>query len=329
MPTLLQTRGLTVHFRQRSLMDLVTGTRRDVRAVNGIGLELAAGETLGLVGESGCGKSTLGRAILRLVEPTAGKVIFDGVDVTAMDARALLDFRRRAQMIFQDPFASLNPRLTVGETLAEVFRVHGICPNSEIEQRVVGLMAKVGLSQDLMLRRPAALSGGQCQRAGIARALALSPDLVIADEAVSALDVSIQAQVLNLLSDLQRELGLAMIFISHDLGVVRHLCRRIAVMYLGRIVEIGPTEAIFAAPKHPYTQALIAAIPRLDQADGLPKEGLPGEPPSPTRIPAGCPFHPRCTRVFGPCEQDPAPAMRDAEGARVACHLYPAQLEGA
>lgn len=325
MAALLRTEELQVHFRQRSMIDLLSGRRRDVRAVNGVSLELAAGETLGLVGESGCGKSTLGRAILRLVQPTAGRILFDDADVTSMNGQALLDFRRRAQMIFQDPFASLNPRLTIGETLSEVLRVHSLCPKSEIAGRVVDLLAKVGLSPDLMHRRPAALSGGQCQRAGIARALALSPDLVIADEAVSALDVSIQAQVLNLLSDLQRELGLAMIFISHDLSVVRHLCRRIAVMYLGRIVETGPAQEIFQAPQHPYTQALIAAIPRLDEADGLPQEGLPGEPPSPTRIPTGCAFHPRCTRAFGPCARDPAPAMRTAGPSRVACHLYPAQ----
>jgi len=321
---LLRIEDLHVHFRRRTLKDLMAGTHGDVRAVNGVSLELAQGETLGLVGESGCGKSTLGRAILRLAEPTAGRIVFDGDNLAGMDAHRLLQFRRRAQMIFQDPFASLNPRLTVRETLAEVYRVHAICEPSQIEPQIVRLLDTVGLSGDLLDRRPASLSGGQCQRVGIARALALSPKLLVADEAVSALDTSIQAQILNLIGELQRELQLAMIFISHDLGVVRYLCRRTAVMYLGRIVELGPTEQVFSAPKHPYTQALVAAIPRVDLAGSLP-EGLPGEPPSPTRIPAGCAFHPRCTHAMACCRQDPPPSMRQAGSSQVACHLYAAE----
>jgi peptide/nickel transport system ATP-binding protein len=321
---LLRIEDLQVHFRRRTLKDLMAGTHGDVRAVNGVSLELAQGETLGLVGESGCGKSTLGRAILRLAEPTAGRIVFDGDDLAGMDAHRLLQFRRRAQMIFQDPFASLNPRLTVRETLAEVYRVHAICEPSQIEPQIGRLLDTVGLSRDLLDRRPASLSGGQCQRVGIARALALSPKLLVADEAVSALDTSIQAQILNLIGELQRELQLAMVFISHDLGVVRYLCRRTAVMYLGRIVELGPTEQVFSAPKHPYTQALVAAIPRVDLAGSLP-EGLPGEPPSPTRIPAGCAFHPRCTHAMACCRQDPPPSMRDSGPSQVACHLYAAE----
>ena len=288
MSVLLRLEDLKVHFRvPYGIVDIVSGApRRMVRAVDGVSLELRRGETLGLVGESGCGKSTLGRAVLRLVEPTAGRVLFDGADVLQLDRPGLFAFRRRAQMVFQEPHASLNPRLTVAQTLGEALRVHRLCPAASIPQRVEELMATVGLSPDLAARRPAALSGGQCQRVGIARALALGPDLLIADEAVSALDVSIQAQVLNLLMRLQAEMHLTMMFISHDLGVVRHLCRTVAVMYLGRIVEYGPAEAIFRAPRHPYTQSLVDAIPRMD-ADAIATGDGPGRRAAEPDRPAG------------------------------------------
>ncbi len=323
MSALLAVEELRVEFRQGGLRQLFGAGGGTVHAVNGVSLAGGRGETLGLVGESGCGKTTLGRAMLRLVSASAGKVGFDGRDLSAMDAEALFAFRRRAQMVFQDPYAALNPRLPVGETLAEVFRVHRLCPADAVRREVERLMTSVGLSPELAGRRPAALSGGQCQRVGIARALAVGPELLIADEAVSALDVSIQAQILNLFTRLREERHLTLVFISHDLGVVRHLCQRVAVMYLGRIVEEGPTEAVFAAPKHPYTQALIASIPRMDPGAGAPQLRLPGEPPSPTRIPAGCPFHPRCAQALAACRADPPPAERRAGSAQVWCHLYP------
>jgi oligopeptide/dipeptide ABC transporter ATP-binding protein len=225
-------------------------------------------------------------------------------------------------MVFQDPYGSLNPRMTVGAALAEVFRVHKLCPTGEVQQRVRSLMEDVGLSAELAERRPAALSGGQCQRVGIARALAVAPELIIADEAVSALDVSIQAQILNLFQDLQRRMDLTLIFISHDLGVVRHLCRTLAVMYLGRIVELGPTESIFKDPKHPYTKALIEAMPRMEAEGALSGQGLAGEPPSPTKVPPGCAFHPRCAFALPACRRDPPPE-RHALGERsVWCRLF-------
>jgi peptide/nickel transport system ATP-binding protein len=320
----LQIEDLEVHFRvPYGLFEMVSGApRRTVRAVDGISLELQRGETLGLVGESGCGKSTLGRAVLRLVEPTAGRVWFDGADVLRLDRAGLFAFRRRAQMVFQEPHASLNARLTVAQTLGEALRVHRICPAAAIPQRIEQLMTTVGLSPDLATRRPAALSGGQCQRVGIARALALGPDLLIADEAVSALDVSIQAQVLNLLMRLQAEMRLTMMFISHDLAVVRHLCQKLAVMYLGRIVEYGPAEEIFRAPRHPYTQALLDAIPRLDADATVPAAVLAGEPPSPIERPAGCAFHPRCPHAMHVCRREPGPPPFEADGVRTWCHLY-------
>jgi peptide/nickel transport system ATP-binding protein len=321
---LLQIQDLEVHFRvPYGVADVVSGApRRVVRAVDGVSLELRRGETLGLVGESGCGKTTLGRAVLRLVEATAGRVLFDGADVLRLDRTGLFAFRRRAQMVFQEPHASLNPKLTVAQTLGEALRVHRICPAAAIPQRIEELMATVGLSADLAHRRPAALSGGQCQRGGIARALALGPELLIADELVSALDVSIQAQVLNLLMRLQAEMHLSMMFISHDLGVVRHLCQRVAVMYLGRIVEYGPTEEIFRTPRHPYTQTLIAAIPQPDADAGPPAAVAPGEPPSPIDRPAGCAFHPRCPHAMAVCRRDPGPPPSVTDGVRTWCYLY-------
>jgi peptide/nickel transport system ATP-binding protein len=326
MTALLEVRDLVVHyplpFRIGELM--TRSPRRVVQAVNGVSLGLERGETLGLVGESGCGKSTLGRAILRLTEAKSGHVVFDDTDVLALDNAGLFAFRKRAQMVFQDPHASLNPRLTVAETLAEVLRVHRVCPRDAIEERVPRLLEAVGLSAELGARRPAALSGGQCQRVGIARALAMGPELLISDESVSALDVSIQAQILNLFMRLKREMHLTMMFISHDLSVVRHVCHRVAVMYLGRIVELGPTEQIFREPKHPYTQALLKAIPRMDP-DAEPPAAAPGsEPPSPIALPTGCAFHPRCPHAMDACRAPPAPALRQSGQVEVACHLYPA-----
>jgi peptide/nickel transport system ATP-binding protein len=323
---LLEVRDLHVHYRgHRSLIDLFARRPgRTTRAVNGVSFSVERGETVGLVGESGCGKSTLGRAILRLTPPTGGEVRFDGADVLELPKEPLLRFRRRAQMVFQDPYASLNPRFTVFETLAEVLRVHRLCPKGDLRARVHELMAQVGLPVELADRKGRSLSGGQCQRVGIARALAAGAEFVVADEPVSALDVSIQAQILKLFRHLQRERHLTLLFISHDLGVVRYLCRRVAVMYLGRIVEEGLVARIFADPKHPYTRSLIEAIPRMDPDATLRGPVLAGEPPSPREQPAGCAFHPRCPRVMSECRAGAPPAAREVEGRSVACHLYPA-----
>lgn len=304
------------------MADLLGGrVAQTIRAVNGVSLTVNRGDTLGLVGESGCGKSTLARAVLRLVDSTGGTVRFEGADVRAMRPDELFRLRRRVQMVFQDPLGSLNPQMTVAQTLSEVFRVHGLCANEEVDAQVDALMARVGLSTELAGRRPTALSGGQCQRVGIARALAVGPELIIADEAVSALDVSIQAQILNLFSRLQQQMELTLVFISHDLGVVQHICKRVAVMYLGRIVEIGPTASVFTNPRHPYTRALIEVMPRMAARSPLSTEGLVGEPPSPVDLPDGCPFHPRCPAVMPRCRSDPAPHLH-VEDVEVWCHLY-------
>jgi peptide/nickel transport system ATP-binding protein len=326
MTALLEVRDLTVDYPLPFGIGEIVARRprRVIRAVNGVSLKLERGETLGLVGESGCGKSTLGRAILRLTAPRSGQVLFDGTDVLALDKAGLFAFRKRAQMVFQDPHASLNPRLTTAETLAEVLRVHRICPREATGERVGLLLEAVGLSADLGARRPAALSGGQCQRVAIARALAMGPELLISDESVSALDVSIQAQILNLFMRLKRELHLTVMFISHDLSVVRHVCHRVAVMYLGRIVELGPTEQIFRAAKHPYTQALLKAIPRMEPDATPPAAASASEPPSPVALPAGCTFHPRCPHAMNICRRPPAPGLRRSDRVDVACHLYPA-----
>ncbi|WP_374654233.1 ABC transporter ATP-binding protein [Dongia sp.] len=310
---LLRVKDLQVHF---------PGPKgRLVRAVNGVSFTLKPGETLGLVGESGCGKSTLGRAILRLGDISAGAVDFDGIDVGGGDRDAILRLRLETAMIFQDPYNALNPRLSIGQAIAEVLRVHRKVPPARIAARVAELMQLVGLSPDLANRRPRALSGGQCQRAGIARALAIVPKLIVADECVAALDVSIQAQIINLLIELKARMNLALIFIAHDLGVVRRICDRVAVMYLGRIVEEGATEDVFGAPRHPYTRALMRAIPEIDPDRILPADPLGGEPPSPLDLPTGCAFHPRCADAMPVCRQE-YPAQRFVAGCRVACHLY-------
>ena len=324
MSALLELEDLDVHFAlPLGLSGLVSKSlRRKVRAVDGVSLVLRRGETLGLVGESGCGKTTLGRAALRLIPATRGANRFDGKDVTALRGERLKAFHRRAQMVFQEPHSSLNPLYNVGRTLREVLEVHRLCPPAEMSGRIAELLVQVGLQPELIDRRPSALSGGQCQRVGIARALAVEPELIVADESVSALDVSIQAQVLNLLMQLQRELHLTMMFISHDLSVVRHLCQRVAVMYLGRIVELGPTEEIFAAPKHPYTVSLIEAIPKMAPDARLGEALLSGEPPSPINVPGGCAFHPRCEKAMDACRNGTAPRLRSLGPVDVRCHLY-------
>jgi len=324
MSKLLEIENLQVHFPlPQGIVDLLTRKpRRVVKAVNGVSFKLEQGQTLGLVGESGCGKTTLSRAMLGLVEVVSGRVCFDGNDVFSQNRTARLALRRRAQMVFQDPYASLNPKMTVGSTLAEVLRFHRICPPREVPARVAELMEMVGLSRELSVRKPSELSGGQCQRVGVARALAVNPDLLVADESVSALDVSIQAQILNLFLNLQQEMDLTMVFIAHDLGVVWHLCQTIAVMYLGRIVEIGASSEIFHTPRHPYTQALISAIPQMQAEATVSADLLSGEPPSPLDIPSGCAFHPRCLRVMKNCRSGPPPEMINMGTVQVACHLY-------
>ena len=298
---LLAIEGLRVSFpAPMGLADMALFRKCRIRAVSDVDLIVGKGETVGLVGESGCGKSTLSRAVMGLVPIETGRVLLDGSDLANLRGARRRAFLRRVQMVFQEPHASLNPRLTVSQTLAEVLQVHRICAKDEVAGRVTDLLGTVGLPAEFAARRPHDLSGGQCQRVGIARALALEPDLIIADEVVSALDVSVQAQVLNLFMDLRRTRSLALLFVSHDLTVVRHFCQGVAVMYLGRVVEAGPTAVVLRTPRHPYTKALVSAIPGGD-VDGLRQAGLGGEPPSPQNPPPGCPFHPRCPRATGLC----------------------------
>ncbi|WP_314615245.1 ABC transporter ATP-binding protein [Streptomyces stackebrandtii] len=315
---LLSVRDLTMTFPGRRARSA------PVRAVDGIGFDVAAGETLGLVGESGCGKSTTGRMIVRLLEPTAGSVSFDGRDISHLSQRELKPLRRDLQMVFQDPHSSLNPRQTVARIISDPLMVQGSSA-ADARKRAVDLMDLVGLIPEHIDRYPHEFSGGQAQRIGIARSLATSPRLVVADEPVSALDVSVQAQIVNLMERLQRELGLAYLFIAHDLSVVKRVCDRVAVMYLGRIVEIGVKERVYAAPAHPYTRALLSAVPLPDPAAERARERITllGDPPSPAAPPPGCTFHPRCPKAAEICRTE-APLLRIAspgESRQVACHF--------
>jgi oligopeptide/dipeptide ABC transporter ATP-binding protein len=318
-PPLLEVHGLVKHFvTKRSLLGAPIEI---VRAVDGVSFDVRAGETLAIVGESGCGKSTVGRLVLRLIEPTKGTVAFEGRDVASLAAAALDRFRAAAQLVFQDPYGSLNPRMTIGTTLAEPLMLHTRLNAGDRKARVGELLSIVGLRAEHAQRYPHEFSGGQRQRIAIARALAVEPKLIVCDEPVSALDVSIRAQVLNLLKDLQQRLGLAYIFISHDLGVVKHVANRVAVMYLGRIVETAATADVFARPRHPYTQALLSAIPLPDPGAERTRRLLPGDPPSPIAPPAGCHLHPRCAFAVANCKTDAPPLEGDAKH-RVACHYW-------
>ncbi len=317
---LLEVKALKVHFPLNN--GVFARTKDYVRAVDDVSFTIAPGETVGLVGESGCGKTTLGRAVIRLVEPTSGSILFENEDLSSLNRRDLRARRRKFQMIFQDPYGSLNPRLKVADIIGEALEIHKLAPTRDARQaRIETLLKDVGLDPTHALRYPHEFSGGQRQRIGIARALAVEPKLIVCDEPVSALDVSVQAQVINLLQDLQKEHGLAYLFIAHDLAVVEHISRRIIVMYLGKIVEMGEARTVCREPKHPYTQALISAVPVVDPASKRKRIILSGDVPSPIHPPAGCPFHPRCPVAEARCKSE-VPALREVTPGRfAACHL--------
>jgi peptide/nickel transport system ATP-binding protein len=320
MSALLRVNDLKKHFLVRRGLLGVNATW--VYAVDGVSFHVDRGETLALVGESGCGKSTVGRAILRLFDITAGQVVLDGQRIDDLSPGALRPLRRRVQVIFQDPFSSLNPRMRVRDIVAEPMRNFGLAAsNADMEARINALMDKVRLPRDAVNRWPHEFSGGQRQRIGIARALAAEPDLIVCDEAVSALDVSVKAQIVNLLHDLQQELGLALLFISHDLAIVEHMTHRVAVMYLGKIVEVAPKRNIFAAPKHPYTKALLSAVPVPEPGAARQRIILKGDVPSPINPPKGCRFHTRCPYVFDRCRTEEPELRLTEDGHFAACHL--------
>ena len=320
---LLEISDLVMHFKAKG-DGLIRQTKQKVRAVDGVSLVVNEGETVGLVGESGCGKTTTGRLVTRLLEPTAGEIKYRGIDIAHMNERQLRAYRREIQLIFQDPYSSLNPRHTVGTIIGTALRTHKIVPKDKELDRVRELLELVGLNPEHYNRYPHEFSGGQRQRIGIARALAVRPKVIVADEPVSALDVSIQAQVMNLLEDMRKEFGIAFIFIAHDLGVVRHFCDRIAVMYLGKIVETGPRDAIYGVPQHPYTQALLSAAPDLGVVRGAPPSlriRLVGDVPSPIDPPSGCRFRTRCPRAADKCATDVPEPRELGPGHLVACHF--------
>ncbi len=322
-PPLVEVRNLKKYFPVRS--GVFSRISAWVKAVNNVSFEIYQRETLGLVGESGCGKTTVGRAILRLTEPTAGEVIFAGQDVLKINGAQLRQARRQMQMIFQDPYSSLNPRMTVGAIVGEPLQVHGLASRQELDQHVQELLQRVGLSPSYQSRYPHEFSGGQRQRIGIARALALHPQFLVCDEPVSALDVSIQAQILNLLQDLQDEFGLSYLFISHDLNVVEHIADRVVVMYLGKLVEVAPVDELFRNPLHPYTWALMSANPILDPTVRTERILLTGDVPPALNPPSGCPFHTRCPRVMDRCKTTEPPLIQigqDRDEHKVWCHLY-------
>jgi oligopeptide transport system ATP-binding protein len=318
--TILEVKDLTVHFAVRQ--GFLGRSGQTVKAVNGVSLDIARGETVALVGESGCGKSTLSNALVGLLKPNSGSIRIAGEEVVGADRRKLREIRRKVQMVFQDPALSLDPRSTVGATIGEPLSVRGIARGAELGRRVGALLTQVGLRPEHAGRYPHEFSGGQRQRIVIARALALEPDLVVCDEPVSALDVSVRAQILNLLVALQRRMGVAYLFVSHDLSVVRHICDRVVVMYLGRFVEMADRDTFFADPKHPYSRALMSAVPEADPAVQRRKQRivLGGDPPSPSDIPPGCAFHTRCPLATGICAQERPELTPRADGGRVACH---------
>jgi len=319
--SLLEVKNLKVHFPVKH--GLFSRVKAHVKAVDDVSFSIEPGETLGLVGESGCGKTTLGRAIVKLVEPTAGSILFEGADISHLGGADLRRRRRGFQMIFQDPYGSLNPRMTVGQIIGEAIDIHKLADSSVARQkRIMDLLRAVGLDPSHAQRYPHEFSGGQRQRIGIARALAVEPKLIVCDEPVSALDVSVQAQIINLLQDLQQKMGIAYLFIAHDLAVVEHISRRVMVMYLGKIVEQADARAIISAPRHPYTQALISAVPVVDPDSKRQRIILPGDVPSPINPPVGCPFHPRCPVAEMPRCRDEIPALREiVPGHKASCHF--------